>query len=630
MSSEDETGRRGDRPARARYGFAAAAVAFLGAFLLGACGSGTTLTVPVLWAASQPGGTLAGGVEKATVEVDQIGDPGFTLNLEDIEAEGAGSQWKAASSAAAAVGTLLSGTDPNEVDVRFGVTGPIDGPSGGAILTVGVLAAIRDEQLRPRVTMTGTINPDGSIGPVTNVTTKVRAAARDGYETVLIPRGTEVEYDPVSGSTVDNRELGRSLGVDVRVVANLGSAYRAFTGKNIAPGSGSPPVPGNAVKKVARETTESLTRRIAREIRIASPGVISDSTRDQWQAAARASAAGDLPLTYALGVDALKAVRRDYLRAQVTDRLESGGTQTAVKGLLARIVDLRAKAATVIVRSTKRAGTLGFEQQLLTPVATGWITYSVALMDVVEARLRRNRSPGRAALVGMAKVIADSEASIEVFGPDAVKAALVSGPVPGQGATDVSSLSDPPGREETASFLSGYSNFLVRGGRASEQYFEEVVQVAGLGGINPYTYPAFRALGRSADRIPPGTDPLGREMVQASTAISFFVLGAILVSGDSILGLGDFGVGGDVSSDGGPELLASTVAGATSTVDYWSSALQARGLDMGYPVWSNEWGRAGFEALRGTGRAPAGAVLALEEAWYTAIGCFMLGGITGT
>jgi hypothetical protein len=157
-----------------------------------------------------------------------------------------------------------------------------------------------------------------------------------------------------------------------------------------------------------------------------------------------------------------------------------------------------------------------------------------------------------------------------------------------------------------------------------------VVEAVGLGGAPAFIYPAFRALGRAVDQIPPGTNPIEQEMIQASRAVSFFVLGSILVSGDSILGLESFGIGREVNPDSGSELLPGAVGGATSTVYEWSSSLQSRGLDMGYPVWSTDWGLAGFESLRGTGREADGAVLVLEEAWYSAIGCFMLGGLTGT
>ena len=60
--------------------------------VLTGCGSDGSRTVPVLWAAEQDDGTIAGGIEPAKVEVRSIGKPGFTLSLEDIAAEGAGDQ----------------------------------------------------------------------------------------------------------------------------------------------------------------------------------------------------------------------------------------------------------------------------------------------------------------------------------------------------------------------------------------------------------------------------------------------------------------------------------------------------------------------------------------------------------
>jgi hypothetical protein len=587
---------------------------------LGGCGSDDSLTVPVLWAANQSDGTIAGGIEPATVEVRQIGEPGFTLNLKDVEAEGAGSQWQAASSAAAAVGTLLSGTDPNEVDVSFDVTGPIDGPSGGAALTVGVLAAIRDEGLRSGVTMTGTINPDGSVGPVTNVLTKVKAAAEDGYDTVLIPVGTEVEIDPTTGVEVDIADLGRSLGVEVRVVPNVGAAYRYFTGQTIAPESGRRARVGRPVGRVARLTTARLISRISQVIVDAGPGVIAASTLERVRQAKQATADGDLPLAYGLGVDALKSESREVLRAEVGAAFDSGGRAAAAGVIADRVRALRAEARRITTRSVRRAAALEFEQQLLVPVALGWITYSTALLEVVDQRIDAGQGLGRGELISLAGVVADSAISIEDLGPDAIEAALASRP----------RLSDPPGPEKTEAFLSGYTNFLIRGGRASELYFEDVVEAVGLGGAPAFIYPAFRALGRAVDQIPPGTNPIEQEMIQASRAVSFFVLGSILVSGDSILGLESFGIGREVNPGSGSELLPGAVGGATSTVYEWSSSLQSRGLDMGYPVWSTDWGLAGFESLRGTGREADGAVLVLEEAWYSAIGCFMLGGLTGT
>lgn len=579
-----------------------------------ACGSGESRTVPVLWAAQQDDGTVAGGIEPAKVEVESIGEPGFSLSLEDIAAEGAGEQWQAASSSAAAVGTLLSGADPNDVDVSFEVTGPIDGPSGGAALTIGVLAAIREDELRSGVTMTGTVNPDGTIGPVTNVATKIRAAASEGFETVLIPVGTETEVDTETGEDVDIRQLGRSLGIEVRVAPNVGAAYRAFTGNNIAPGSGRPPERGSAVDRVALRTTERLNRHLDEVIGSADPGVIDDLTIERRGSAADALARGDLALSYALGVDAFKSASRETFRTGIEASLDSSGRRAAVALLEDRIAELEKKAISVTAKAVERAAGLEFEQQLLTPVALGWITYSTALLAAVRDDLASGQID-RSGLIERAGVIADAGASIEVFGPDAIEAALAGG-------------TSGPDPEEVSRFLSGYTDFLIRGGKASEQYFEKVVEEGGFGSAPDYIATAFEALGRTADRIPTETNSLEQEMTQAAGAISYFVIGAILVEADSILGLQSLGIGEEIAPGSGSDLLPTAVKGATSVVEYWTSDLQKRGLEVGYPVWSAEWGLAGFEALRGTDRAADGAVLALEEAWYAAIGCFMLEGIT--
>ena len=125
--------------------FALGSVATLGMSLAG-CGSttperaglqtidgGRQITVPVLW--SDPSRAI-GGVEPAVVKVGDGSATNFSSDLRDLEAKGAGAAWTAASASAAAVGALYSGRDPSDIDVSFTVSGPIDGPSAGALLTV--------------------------------------------------------------------------------------------------------------------------------------------------------------------------------------------------------------------------------------------------------------------------------------------------------------------------------------------------------------------------------------------------------------------------------------------------------------------------------------------------------------
>src|SRR5438093_241096 len=72
--------------------------------------------------------------------------------------------------------------------IRSGST-QIGGPSAGATLTVGAIAALEGWDVAPDVLMTGTINPDGSVGPVGGIPEKAQAAADAGVKRFLFPLG---------------------------------------------------------------------------------------------------------------------------------------------------------------------------------------------------------------------------------------------------------------------------------------------------------------------------------------------------------------------------------------------------------------------------------------------------------
>jgi uncharacterized protein len=65
----------------------------------------------------------------------------------------------------------------------------VDGPSAGAAITCAIISAIRGEKLNPLVYITGTINPDGTIGPIGGVLQKALAAAEKGAKVFLVPKG---------------------------------------------------------------------------------------------------------------------------------------------------------------------------------------------------------------------------------------------------------------------------------------------------------------------------------------------------------------------------------------------------------------------------------------------------------
>lgn len=122
-----------------------------------------------------------------------------------------------------------------------------DGPSHGAVMTVAVLAAILDHPILPHVTMTGAINPDGSIGPVGSLPQKIFGARQAGLTKVLFPAGERM-YEPQGGGLkIDLVEHGRKLGVEAVEVADIYQAYRHFTGRELPL---SPP-PGGGGRAIA-------------------------------------------------------------------------------------------------------------------------------------------------------------------------------------------------------------------------------------------------------------------------------------------------------------------------------------------------------------------------------------------
>ncbi|MCC7085810.1 MAG: hypothetical protein IT427_12480 [Pirellulales bacterium] len=166
------------------------------------------------------------------VRVTAGGGDGSKVRVGFFETEvgGTGDQWRSAGWTAAATATMITDFDPRAMHVSFEYEGIVDGPSAGALMTVGVLAAVRGDTPRPDAAMTGTINPDGSIGPVGGIPHKIEGAAAKGMKLMLIPEGSRYELNQNTGERVDLFEYGRKLGVEVRPVFDVYAAYEDLTG----------------------------------------------------------------------------------------------------------------------------------------------------------------------------------------------------------------------------------------------------------------------------------------------------------------------------------------------------------------------------------------------------------------
>src|SRR6266508_2161737 len=132
---------------------------------------------------------------------------------------------------ATSVGAFETGKDVNTLRVSWETTGIVDGPSAGGLMTSAFISAVLAHDLKEDVGMTGTINPDGTIGPVGGIQYKLEAVQKEGKKTFLIPIGQRYEIDETTNQTVDVINKGQLAGIKVQEVATLDEAYEILTGK---------------------------------------------------------------------------------------------------------------------------------------------------------------------------------------------------------------------------------------------------------------------------------------------------------------------------------------------------------------------------------------------------------------
>lgn len=83
-----------------------------------------------------------------------------------------------------------TGIDLSNYDIIYTVetdATAIEGPSAGAAFAVTTIAALSGKKVKEKAMITGAINHDGTIGPVSNVMEKAHAVADMGIHTLLVP-----------------------------------------------------------------------------------------------------------------------------------------------------------------------------------------------------------------------------------------------------------------------------------------------------------------------------------------------------------------------------------------------------------------------------------------------------------
>jgi hypothetical protein len=160
-------------------------------------------------------------------------------------------QWRTAGWMAALVATTLLGQDLYSQRISYTLDRPIEGPSAGGLTTCGLLALMRGETIPQHVSMTGSINPDGTIGPVGGIAFKLKGAQDAKKTRFAVPLGQRHQRNVCTHKEEDLITLGQSLGIEVAEVGDVREAYTFLTGI---------PLPAAAPRPVSMAIPDDIRR----------------------------------------------------------------------------------------------------------------------------------------------------------------------------------------------------------------------------------------------------------------------------------------------------------------------------------------------------------------------------------
>ncbi|MBL8736092.1 MAG: FHA domain-containing protein [Planctomycetes bacterium] len=185
--------------------------------------------VKAVWFKGPVGPQASGGTSPTSVRISPNDKGRASVGTTEQFAGGAGNQWKTATWLAAFSASQLTGRNLTDHEFLVGTGGHIDGPSAGMLMTATMVALLRGRTPRADTTMTGTINPDGSAGPVGGIVQKMDGASKDGIKRFGFPMGARSHQDLRTGRTVDLFEVGREFGLEVREIQDVFQAYEFLT-----------------------------------------------------------------------------------------------------------------------------------------------------------------------------------------------------------------------------------------------------------------------------------------------------------------------------------------------------------------------------------------------------------------
>ncbi|MEI6621877.1 MAG: S16 family serine protease [Actinomycetes bacterium] len=551
-------------------------------------GGGNTVVVNALWYGKAADGSVHGGV--TPVEITAVADDANTpmsVDLTGVEAAGAGPMWTAATASAAAQAVLDSGVDPRAGELTFTLKEAIDGPSAGALMTVGSLAAIAGTSLSASMTMTGTVLPDGSVGPVGGVPEKIRGAAAAGFTRVLVPAGQAPALDPATGTLMDLAQVGRAVGVEVTTVSSVAQAYRIMTGQApTAPTAAATPIDATVLDLLAdrsRElnaTASQGLRTLPKTGTTVAKGVTAKAESLRIEAligAANAALQSNDPV---LAFTASAEAAQDVQQWQASWRLETASASVPLSALTEqtrRDVDRAKEQVVSSLHTTAELPLSKVEQLPALSDALAWGEFALASMNVAQKRLESVRTT--ADLQGIVRFVETARFEAETYMATCAQAVPLVGSRP---LTDV---------QGTVDLLNSYADLLDFSADSNRAYAESIGRGGSdLGYLEQLINESASLTDSVAEQFPELTGPTARVALRTAAALQDFVDTTYLVNDLTSPGYTSANVPPNLAPVKDPETLRSQAGVADGIANTQAQTLSSMGLDPSYATWTNQWG----------------------------------------
>jgi uncharacterized protein len=126
--------------------------------------------------------------------------------------------------------SLLVGKEVGKFEVKISGNWGFDVSGSQASIASSMMAAMTNAKIKLTSVVVGTINPDGTIGPVSNLPAKLKAAIDAGKKTFGYPAGQVSAWDNSIKNYTDIRAMAKKGGIKLVELTTLYEAFKVITG----------------------------------------------------------------------------------------------------------------------------------------------------------------------------------------------------------------------------------------------------------------------------------------------------------------------------------------------------------------------------------------------------------------